>query len=255
VPQRRELSDAELLRLHAVLYPKLKVAQHKALKAVKEDMVQDGLVAQQWRRNQLRQKFDVSQFNKLLKMRFSIWYNHTNKRFGTLWAERFKSLLVQEEGKGLRNVAVYLELNSVRAHIVKDPKDYRFCGYAEAVAGNKKAQRGLELLYGCSWKQASQEHRCLMFAMLSDMREQKAPLDPEQWAQVVKSQGKLPLGVVFSCRVRYFVDGVILGSEAYVREKAAGLAVRKAWKPTALVPVTDWAGLHVLSGMRTRLLG
>ena len=41
---------------------------------------------------------DVSVFMKEFKQRFSRWYNRRTERFGTLWAERFKSVLV--EGKG-----------------------------------------------------------------------------------------------------------------------------------------------------------
>ena len=31
----------------------------------------------------------------------------------------------------------YIDLNAVRAGIVEDPKDYRFCGYGEAVGKGK----------------------------------------------------------------------------------------------------------------------
>jgi hypothetical protein len=37
-------------------------------------------------------------------------------------------------------VAAYIDLNPVRAGIVKDPADYRWSGYAEAVAGLKPAR-------------------------------------------------------------------------------------------------------------------
>jgi hypothetical protein len=36
-------------------------------------------------------------------------------------------------------VAAYIDLNPVRAKIVGDPKDYRWSGYGEAVAGRKRA--------------------------------------------------------------------------------------------------------------------
>jgi hypothetical protein len=57
--------------------------------------------------------------------------------------DRFKSVLVEGKGEALRTMAAYIDLNAVRAGLVKDPKDYRWCGYAEALGGSRRAQRGL----------------------------------------------------------------------------------------------------------------
>jgi hypothetical protein len=48
-------------------------------------------------------------------------------RYGVLWAERFKSVLL-EGGEAVAAVAAYIELNPVRAGLCADPKDYRYCG-------------------------------------------------------------------------------------------------------------------------------
>ena len=77
--------------------------------------------------------FDLSTFIKELKGRFAQWYNRRHGRYGVLWAERFKSVLL-EGGEALAAVAAYIELNPVRAGLCADPKDYRYCGYAEALA-------------------------------------------------------------------------------------------------------------------------
>jgi hypothetical protein len=39
-----------------------------------------------------------------------------------------------EDGEALRTISAYLDLNPVRAGLVDDPKDYRWGGYAEAMA-------------------------------------------------------------------------------------------------------------------------
>ena len=44
--------------------------------------------------------------------------------------------MVEDIPAALLAVAVYIDLNPVRAGLVKDPKDYRFRGYGEA-AGTK----------------------------------------------------------------------------------------------------------------------
>ena len=72
---------------------------------------------------------DVSEYIKTVKQRFSVWYNRNNRRYGTLWADRFKSVLVEGKGNPLQTMAAYIDLNPVRAGLVEDPKDYRFCGY------------------------------------------------------------------------------------------------------------------------------
>jgi hypothetical protein len=84
---------------------------------------------------------DGSLFMKLYEQKVTMYYNKKHQTFGTLWADRFKSQLVEDGGIALQTVAVYIDLNGVRARLAQDPKDYRFCGYAEAVAGNVELQR------------------------------------------------------------------------------------------------------------------
>ncbi|PAW75687.1 MAG: hypothetical protein B9S38_00905, partial [Verrucomicrobiia bacterium Tous-C4TDCM] len=84
-----------------------------------------------------RKRFcDLSCFVKELKERFSRWFNKHHQRRGTLWMDRFKSVLV-EDGEALRTMALYIDLNPVRAGLVEDPKNYRWTGYGEACGGSK----------------------------------------------------------------------------------------------------------------------
>ncbi len=88
--------------------------------------------------------FSLSEFMKALKQRFTQWYNRKAGRCGTLWESRYTSVIVEDAERALRTMATYIDLNPVRAGIVQDPADYRWCGYAEAMAGNAKAQAGLQ---------------------------------------------------------------------------------------------------------------
>jgi hypothetical protein len=83
---------------------------------------------------------DVSIFMKELKQRFSSWYNRRRGRRGTLWEERYKSLLVEGEEKTLMTMAAYIDLSTFRVGMVDRVEDYRWCGYASAVAGNSWAR-------------------------------------------------------------------------------------------------------------------
>ncbi len=78
--------------------------------------------------------WDLSEFMKTLKQKFTSGFNRQQGREGTLWERRFKSVLVEGSWNCILKVAAYIDLNAVRAGLVDDPKDYRWCGYGEAVA-------------------------------------------------------------------------------------------------------------------------
>jgi REP element-mobilizing transposase RayT len=65
-----------------------------------------------------RRMGDISIFMKELKQRFSQWYNRSKGRKGTLWEERYKSVLVEGDEKALMTVAAYIDLNPLRADMV-----------------------------------------------------------------------------------------------------------------------------------------
>ena len=60
------------------------------------------------------------------------------------------------KGRALRTMAAYLDLNPVRAGMVEDPVDYRWSGYAEAMAGKARSRRGLVRIIGpMAWPRAT----------------------------------------------------------------------------------------------------
>ena len=94
----------------------------------------------------LRQMNDLSIFMKKLKGCYAQQYNRRHKRHGTLWSERFKSVLL-EGGPAVAAIAAYIDLNPVRAGLCEDPKDYRYSGYAEAIAtGSATAVEGMRTI-------------------------------------------------------------------------------------------------------------
>jgi hypothetical protein len=72
---------------------------------------------------------------KELKLRVTFYMNKRLGRTGTLWEGRYKSVLVGDCAQALLTISAYIDLNPVRAGLVSNPGDYRWCGYAEAVAG------------------------------------------------------------------------------------------------------------------------
>jgi hypothetical protein len=206
---------------------------------------------------------DVSQFMKLLKQRFSIWFNRNHDRHGTLWSERFKSVLVEGRDNILSIMAAYIDLNPVRAGIVDDPKEYRFCGYAEAVDGRKSAQAGIMRVIageeGVSWREAHSAYRTRLFVRGAVQRAGKAAITPEALAKVMEENGTLPLATVLRCRVGFFTNGAVLGCRAFVAKHLAthrrriGSRRRSALKP--LPPITEWGDMVAMRGTRTNAFG
>ena len=80
----------------------------------------------------------------------SVVRNRRKGRSGVLWEGRYKSVIVQDDAKALRTMATYIDLNPVRAGIMEDPADYRWSGYAEAMAGNAEALEGIALVTGAT---------------------------------------------------------------------------------------------------------
>ncbi len=211
-----------------------------------------------------RRMNDISIFVKELKGRFAQWYNRRHGRYGTLWAERFKSLLL-EEGRAVATVAAYIDLNPVRAGLCEDPKDYRYCGYAEALAkGSAAALEGIKTILDlpqatCS-KQLSSEYRKHLFLRGAAATMNNPPAFELAKAQEVVEQqkGELSLQERLRCRIRYFSDGVILGSRCFVDFHCQRLKQKIGFKrksgPTAL-KILGPATLWVFRNLRVRPFG
>ena len=134
------LSDDEILGRCRSLYSK------EQMVAVEWEFSQaqrvGGQVLERLRARFLRRMWDLSEFMLTLKQKFTIWFNRKHGRVGTLWESRFRSVVVEGSWKSLLCVAAYIDLNAVRAGLVDDPKDYRWCGYCEAVVGDRLARLG-----------------------------------------------------------------------------------------------------------------
>lgn len=258
VPREEPVSDTELLRRYRVLYPKPTAYQTARLEVVKAQLAANGPEAVLWRQRQLRLMGDVSQYMKLVKQRLSIWYNKSHGRFGPLWAERFKSILA---GPGaVQTMVAYVDLNCVRAGLVEDPKDYRFCGYAEAVAGNPLAQEGLRwVLGGRQWTDTQAGYRQILFGTGGSPRDAAANIPQGQVRRVLEEGGKLPLAAILRCRIRYFSDGAVLGTRAFVEMQLGAYRKRTGRRegigPHPLPDCTDWGDLVALRGLRRPAIG
>ena len=256
VPEPPQLTDVQLLERLEALYG----AQGAPTLLAREAMTERGKIDADIRKKLVERMGDVSAFMKELKQRFSRWFNRRHQRFGTLWAERFKSVIVEDQPSSLEAVAAYIDLNPVRAGLVEDPKDYRFCGYASAVVGNTLARKGLmSFMRKPDWGESAAAYRMRLFVGGGAAHQSgKVVLDREKIKEVIAQGGELSLGQVLRLRVRHMSDGVALGTRAFVNEVFAlhrekfGPKRKDGARP---IRALSSIGLTALRDLRVRALG
>ena len=232
VPERVDITDAELLRRMRLIYREVVVAEFERELAEAENDLEARLL----RKRYLYRMYDLSEFMKTLKQRFAIWYNAEHDRTGHLWDDRFKSVLVQGVGGldrlgALWVMAQYIELNAVRAGIVKEAQAYRWCGLGEAVGGGAEARCGICGVFRneVGWEAVRDVYRGAV------------------------EDG----GVLSQYRVRYFVDGVILGTRAFVEEmfqKRRHLFSESRKTAARKMRGGDWGGLCTVRDFQKRVI-
>ena len=193
--------------------------------------------AEGFREKYFARMWDLSAYMKVLKQCFTQWFNRKHGRVGVLWEGRFKSVLV-EDGHAARTVAAYVDLNPVRAGLVSDPKDYRWSGYGEAVAGKELAREGVRLVVFekllclkaeelaaeevVSWRELGHRYRLMLFQeggrSGGDAKPGCCGISREEVERVLAAGGELSEGEMKFCKARHLVDGLVIGTEGFVNE-------------------------------------
>ncbi|NCD31959.1 MAG: hypothetical protein EOL87_00925 [Spartobacteria bacterium] len=214
------VSDDELRKRLSYLY-----TEEECTELTERWAMWDATSAAEDKQRYLARMHDISEFMKQLKQRFSRWYNRVNQRSGALWDTRFKSVLV-EPGTPLRTVAAYIEMNPVRAGMEREPHFYRYCGFAEAMAGGKTAQEGIRVVAATSmdagasdWAQLS-KHYLERILMYDEVRKhpESACTDHDYLREKLGKRLELSEHERLLCHCRYFNDGRIIGGKAFVEE-------------------------------------
>jgi putative transposase len=253
----QELSDEALINRLSLLYSKEYVGQVGGmLRELAESTTPNGRKAHaELREKFTRRMWDLGSFMKTLKQRFTSWYNARHGRCGTLWEARYKSVLV-EDGEAARVMAAYIDLNPVRAGMVGactssrssagDPSRYRWCSYAEAVAGGARgalSRRGLARVLeerenqgdsdsaydgweGYStpehyaWRAVAQRYRLILFEDGEEIvkfgKVARKGMSNEVVEAAMERDGRLSRAAVLRCKTRYFVDGGVIGGKEFV---------------------------------------
>ena len=266
VPEKRDLPDDEVKRRAAILYGKKQFAIMESnwemwMEKGREDKVKaqlDGFRARM---------YDVSEFMKTFKQRFSIYYNanHGRRGSGTLWHDRFKSVLVEENENAQVTVAAYIDLNPVRAGVAEDPKDYRWSGYAEAVGRGGRSLDGIAKLFtgmDLNKRQVLSKYRQSLYCEgARKLNEYTGAVSRPGFARevvdrVIDEGGELSVTRLLHCRVRYLTDGVIIGGREFVDRmlnehgQFSALRRKRGARPMKSGPC-EWNGLCMAGELRS----
>ena len=240
-----EDAKANILKHLSLLYSKAFISNLKCEIDYMRSMKQEDEIVELL--DQFRDRFcDLSGYMKEVKERFTRWYNKKHSRMGTLWSGRFKSVLV-EDGDALRTMSSYIDLNPVRAGIVDDPKQYRWCGYAEAVAGSSRAGRGLcDVLDVAtdSFSENQHRYRCWLFTDGMEVKEsqfhkekgqiKRKGIKKENVDKVLKLDGKLSRYELLRSKVKFFTEGVVIGSQSFIASQRNNILSRRGLSPEAI---------------------
>ncbi len=153
---------------------------------------------------------DVSWFMRHLQHLFTAWYNRSRpiRRRGSLWADRYKNTIL-EDGVAVWSCWSYIENNPVRAGMVKDAADYRFCSHG---------------VWHQTGRHPFEEHVSLVLMpllgglfgpiTLLDVRNRMDQVLAERAGQEAETAA---FSMTVQRRIRHWTHGLVIGSELFVR--------------------------------------
>ncbi len=218
---------------------------------------------------------DLSGFMKDLKQRYSQWHNRRQGRKGTLWEDRYKSVLVEGDSRALMTMAAYIDLNPIRANMVSKVEEYRWCGYASAVGGNHWARRGLGRILTTSdhvsgsdfeekWPETAATYRLWLYhegrvreIPEEGQRNRKKGFSQDEVEKEESRKGRMPVVEAIRHRVRYLTDGAVLGSESFVNkvfERNRTKFGKRRESGAREMRDADWNGLCVIRDLQREVI-
>ncbi len=164
----------------------------------------------------------LSEYIKEIKQGFTRYYNKKNNRKGFFWGQRFKSVII-ENNEALLNCLAYVDLNPVRAAIVEQPEDYRWCTLGYLVqSGNKdrllSLEFGVERLNRLAFKDRLAVYREFVYEIGSLVSKKGKSIEPAILERQRAKGFQISSLDCLKYRTRYFSDSAIIGSRKYVSQ-------------------------------------
>ena len=210
--------------LHLVcrVYPEEEASEEEVKRRIREFYGQDRYISARDIDYYRKRWTSLSELVKDIKQGFSKYYNRKHNRKGFFWGERFKSVIVQE-GRTLVNLLAYVDLNPIRAGIVKRPEDYRWSSLRYHLqTGNKDDLLSLD--FGLrDWDEENpreivRKYREFVYETGAVDAGKGAVMDQKVVDKERKRKYRVSRAERFLHRSRYFTDSGILGSKEFVSE-------------------------------------
>jgi putative transposase len=121
---------------------------------------------------------ELYQIMKGINLSYAQHFKNKYKYTGHFWQDRFKSIIVSKD-KYLLTCGSYVELNPVRARMVKEPKEYRWSSYGANAYGKKNDLVDGHVIYGTlfSDKNIRKEYRKFVQDMLRKKEAMRGEMD------------------------------------------------------------------------------
>jgi REP-associated tyrosine transposase len=165
---------------------------------------------------------NISHFMKDFQQAFVAYYNRVHKRRGHLWADRFKSVILDKTG-ALWAAVKYVELNPVRAELVVDPADYRHSTWGWYCGSGKHlfAESFLKHMQHCDRRYSNihslQELIALFRGELArTIACETGQSSEELYETVQKAKKGVSMPLRYLRRTRHWTDGGIIGSKEFI---------------------------------------
>ncbi len=181
----------------------------------------------------------VSRFVQELKQGFSKWYNNKYECKGAFWGDRFKGIAISK-GDAELICSAYIDLNSVRAGIVKKPEAYRWSSIGLRIRNPKKGKKLLKTINiikeeiktfkdretGRFKQEVFRTKKEVTFPVYREFiyesgkvkRENTAKISDQAYKESKSLFQRLGIGDILVYRYRNITEGIAFGSNKFVSE-------------------------------------
>ena len=190
-----------------------------------------------------RRLFDLSEYMRNVQAAFARWYNASFERRGRFWADRFKSVCLGDM-QAVLDCMLYVELNPVRAGLVERPEEWEGSSLFLREIGKDGWLMPLEELMNVGGRgQALREYKERLYYRGSvPTREGQAAISQE----VLEKEAARGFAVrgMYRKRLGFWVDGLAVGSEAFIREQLARMREEGIYRRRKH-PIPQLGGVHL----------